>query len=306
MIIFNLINIVQYSQKKVKTMKTFYYVHTGHRIGLDRFRRAVAILEYLDNEITLLTSDYRIAQVAKEYGIDNCVGIDVVRNIPHIAQNGDKLIFDSAEANPLMLEDMRNYFSKFLRISDAINDQKSENEYLLSPYLEGEGILKGVAVASEFFNTFEKDIPLSFFFGDDDYEKDLEKNLDFIEGLNPCLQLGFYYFLDYEDMLQEKFQKNFEFEEYSEMIKRTEILLTASPQAVLDSLATGAKPIYFQRADYTEDFIPLFESYNIPIVYNYDKKKLSVIFKTINDIKYEKIEQNGNKIANFIRENLNL
>ena len=33
-------------------MKTYYYVHTGHRIGLDRFRRAAAALGCLDADIT--------------------------------------------------------------------------------------------------------------------------------------------------------------------------------------------------------------------------------------------------------------
>jgi hypothetical protein len=288
-------------------MKTFYYVHTGHRIGLDRFRRAAAILKNLqDEDITLLTSDYRIAQVARDFGIEKSVGIDVVRNIPQISHNGDKLIFDSDEANPIMLDDMRNYFSKFIRISDNSDDIKAQNEFLISPYLSGDGICNAVAIDEEYFQDFKKDIELTYFFGDDDYEKDLEKHLDFIEGLNPHLQLGFYYFLDYEDMLKEKFINSFEFEEYESMIKRSKILLTASPQAVLDSLAAGSKPIYFQREDYTRDFLPLFEKLNVPIVNNYDKKHLSVILETVDNRKYELIEQNGNKIANFIKENLNL
>jgi hypothetical protein len=288
-------------------VKTYYYVHTGHRIGLDRFRRAVAILHALkDEEITLLTSDFRIAQEARDFGIEKAVGIDVVRNIPHISQNGDKLIFDSAEANPLMLEDMRQYFSKFLRISDDANDKKAEGEFLLSAYLEGEQICKAVAVDDAYFGTFEKSVPMTYFFGDDDYEKDLEKHLDFVEGLDTHLQLGYYYFLDYEDMLKEKFANTFEFEAYETMIKSTDILLSASPQAVLDSLASGGRPIYFKREDYIHDFVPFFEKMNIPIVDNYDKNQLSVILETINDRKYQKIEPNSNKIAQFIKENLNL
>lgn len=211
-------------------MKTYYYVHTGHRIGLDRFRRAAAILNALDADITLLTSDYRIAQIAREYGIEKCVGLDVVRNIPQIAESGDRLILDSDEANPIMLQDMEIFFSSLIHLS---NDT--------------------VCVDKKFFGSFEKSVKLSYFFGDDDYEKDLEKNLDFVEGLDAHLQLGFYYFLDYEDMLKETFPNNFEFEEYDEMIHKSEILLTASPQAILDSLASGGKPIYFQREDYTTD-----------------------------------------------------
>jgi hypothetical protein len=288
-------------------MKTYYYVHTGHRIGLDRFRRAVAILHALqDVDITLLTSDFRIAQEARNFGIKESVGIDVVRNIPHISHNGDKLIFDSAEANPIMLEDMRQYFSKFLRISDDADEIKAEGEFLLSPYLEGEQICKAVAVDEAFFGNFEKSVPMTYFFGDDDYEKDLEKHLDFVEGLDAHLQLGYYYFLDYEDMLREKFKKIFEFEEYEMMIKSTDILLSASPQAVLDSLASGGRPIYFQREDYPRDFVEFFKELNIPIIDNYDKNQLSVVLETLNNRKYGIVEQNGNKIAQFIKVNLNL
>jgi len=264
-------------------MKTYYYAHTGHRIGLDRFRRGVAILNALDADITLLTSDYRIAQIADEYGIEKCVGLDVVRNIPQIAESGDRLILDSDEANPIMLQDMEIFFSSLIHLS---NDT--------------------VCVDKKFFGSFEKSVKLSYFFGDDDYEKDLEKNLDFVEGLDAHLQLGFYYFLDYEDMLKEKFSNYFEFEEYDEMIQKTDILLTSSPQAVLESLATGGKPIYFQREDYTQDMNELFESLNIPIIKNYDKNHLKVIISTINRVKYVDITHDGSKIIDLIKENLDL
>jgi hypothetical protein len=294
----------------VGQMKTFYYVHTGHRIGLDRFRRAAAMMKEIQDieEVTLLTSDYRIAHIAREFGIKNCVGIDVVRNIPNIAKSGDRLLFDSAEANPIMLEDMRNYFSTFIRISDAVDDKKEENEYLISPYFKGEGIFNGVIVDEKYFEMAQtpKTVQLSYFFGDDDYEKDLEKHFEFIEELDPALQLGFYYFLDYEDMLREKFSKTFDFEEYDEMIEQSNILLTASPQAVLDGLAAGVKVIYLQRKDYVKDFIPLFESLNIPVIYEYNKEDLLKTLKTIENHPYKRIEQISNKLREFIRSSLNL
>jgi hypothetical protein len=265
-------------------MRTFYYVHTGHRIGLDRFRRACAIINSLgDVDITLLCSDFRIAQIAKDFGVNNAVGIDVVRNIPQISHHGDRIIFDSDEANPIMLEDMKNYFSTFI---DIKNDT--------------------IAIDDSFFEKTEKTIELSYFFGDDDYEKDLEKNISFIEDLNPNLQLGFYYFLDYEDMLKDRFGRYTEFEEYEQMIKRSKILVTASPQAVLESLVAGGKPIYFKRADYVDSFDDLFRSLNIPIINNYDKSSLIDKIKTINEQKYIIIDKNSNKIIKLIKETLNL
>ncbi len=286
-------------------MRTFYYVHTGHRIGLDRFRRAATIIRALgDVDITLLCSDFRIAQIARDFGVEKSVGLDVVRNIPQISHHGDQLIFDSEEANPIMLDDMRSYFSTFIRVSDSAEDTKDDNELLISPYLNGDKICNGYAIDDKFFQEYEKTVKLSYFFGDDDYEKDLEKNIDFLSGLNPHLQLGFYYFLDYEDELKKKFSNFFEFEEYDEMITQSEILITSSPQAVLESLASGSKPIYVQREDYTAHFNELFHSLNVPVVENFDKSQLSVILKTINNRKYETPQQNGNKISKFIKENL--
>jgi len=264
-------------------MQTFYYVHTGHRIGLDRFRRACAIIKSLgDVDITLLCSDFRIAQIAKDFGVKNAVGIDVVRNIPQISHHGDRIIFDSDEANPIMLEDMKNYFSTFIHIK--------ENE---------------IAVDETFFEKSEKNIKLSFFFGDDDYSKDLEKNLSFLDGLEPNLQLGFYYFLDYEDSLKEKFKNYYEFEDYEEMIKKTDVLITSSPQAVLESLASGGKPIYFQREDYTTEFRKQFEDLNVPIIDNYDNKQLLLLLENINKHNYKKLAKDSNTIENFINNNLN-
>ncbi len=263
-------------------MRNFYYVHTGHRIGLDRFRRACAIIKSLgDVDITLLCSDYRIAQIAKDFGVKNAVGIDVVRNIPQISHHGDNIIFDSDEANPVMLEDMKNYFSTFIHIE--------ENE---------------VVVDETYFKKCKKTIKMTYFFGDDDYSKDLEKNLSFLDGLEPDLQLGFYYFLDYEDSLKEKFKNSYEFEDYEEMIKKTDILITASPQAVLESLASGGKPIYFQREDYTTKFREIFESLNVPIIDNYDNKQLLLLLETVNNHNYNQLTQNSYKMCEIIKNNL--
>ncbi|SFV53128.1 hypothetical protein MNB_SM-7-62 [hydrothermal vent metagenome] len=288
-------------------MKLFYYAQTGHRIGLDRFRRAAAMIECLEDvDIRLLTSDYRIASVAREYGVKECVGIDVARNIANIAQRGDKLIFDSDEANPLMLEDMRSFFSVFVRIIDDKEPQRSQNEYIISPYYEDEQSLKSLMIAPRYFGGFKKDIPVSFFFGDDDYEKDLQKHLDFIDGIDLYLQLGFYYFLAYEDMLRERFDKIFEFEEYDQMVQRTDILITSSPQTALESLASGGRPIYFQREDYSKDLVPLLQELGIPTIFDYDKKELNSILENISDIAYKKVENNCYKTKNFLKNILNL
>jgi len=265
--------------------KIYYYVHTGHRIGLDRFRRAVAIIKALEDiDITLLCSDFRIAQEAYKYGIKEAVGIDLVQNISNIAQNGDQLILDSDEANPIMLEDMKNYFSTFIHIqSDAL------------------------AIEKQYFQNHPKTIPLSFFFGDDDYEKDLLQYIDIFEGLDVNLQLGFYYFLDYEEELQSKFPSYTEFDEYEEMIQSSKILITSSPQAALESLASGGKPIYIQRKDYTKDYNKLLASLHIPILEKFDRYELRNTIDNIKQHSYKVLkEDKSNRLIIFIRENLKL
>jgi len=289
-------------------MRYFYYVHTGHRIGLDRFHRAVAIVNELQKEIdiTLLCSDFRIAAEAKEYGIKRSVGIDLVRNIPQIAQNGDKIIFDSAEINPTLLDDMTQFFSPFIRISDDAGDTKHPKEFLISPYLKGEGICNAIVVNERYFEPLPKTISLAFFFGDDDYEKDLEKNQGIFAPLNAELLMGFYHFLGYENSLKDSFSKIHECEEYDEVIRKSEILISASPMAVLQNLAGGGKPIFLQRADYPTDFNLLFTSLNIPIVEQFSQEHLMQAISNASSNNYQTIKKSNTEVIEFIRKSFNL
>ena len=288
-------------------MRLFYYVHTGHRIGLDRFRRAATIIRALgDVDITLLTSDFRIAHECKDFGVKRSVGIDVVRNIPQIAHYGDKIIFDSDEMNPTMHQDMVKFFSTFIRVTDDPNAVQLEGELLISPYLEGEGICKGVAVDDRYFEQKSKTIEKTFFFGDDDYEEDLLANIAMFEKLEADLIVGFYFFLDYEAKIAPSFTNAHEFEDYDEVLQASKVFVTASPQAVLESLASGGRPIYVQRPDYVRDFLPLFESLNIPIVDGFDKEKLSLLLDSVLSHTYHQMPQTTQKIANFLKDNLSL
>lgn len=288
-------------------MRLFYYVHTGHRIGLDRFHRAAAIISQLgDVDITLLSPDYRIAAEAKKYGIKRSVGMDVVRNIPQIAEHGDKIIFDSAELNPMLLEDMSQFFSTFIRIGDAPNDAKHPNELLISPYLSGEGIAKGVVIGEHYYEDSPKTIPMALFFGDDDYEKDLERHQAMFAPFGMDLLMGFYHFLGYEKDLQKSFKTIHDWEEYDEVVRSTDILVTASPMAVLQNLAGGGRPVYLQRPDYDRDYISLFTSLNIPIVEGYDAVSLSSAIESLSGVVYGRLSQSDRNVIEFIKKAFNL
>jgi hypothetical protein len=289
-------------------MRYFYYVHTGHRTGLDRFHRAAAIVTQLQKEIdiTLLCSDFRIASQAREYGIKRAVGVDVVRNIPQIAHHGDKIIFDSAEFNPTLLKDMIEFFSTFIRVSDDPEDTKQPNEFLISPYLEGEGIYTGTIVDQRYFEPLAKTIPVAFFYGDDDYEKDLERYQQSFAPLKMDLLMGFYHFFGYENALKGSFGTVHESEEYETVIRQAKVLVTASPQAVLQNLAGGGKPVYFQRPDYPRDFISLFKTFNIPVIEAYDAEKLAAAVNSALSNSYHEIHKSNEKEIDFIRETFNL
>lgn len=289
-------------------MRYFYYVHTGHRIGLDRFHRAVAIMNELQKkiDITLLCSDFRIAAEAKEYGIKRSVGVDLVRNIPQIAHHGDRMIFDSAEINPTLLDDMTQFFPSFIRISDDVSDTKHPKELLISPYLKGEGICNAVVVDKRYFEPLPKTIPMALFFGDDDYEKDLEKNQELFKSFNMELLMGFYHFLGYETSLKESFSHIHECEAYDKVIRQSEILVTASPMAALQNLVGGGKPIFLQRPDYERNFIPLFTMLNIPIVEGYNQEQLMQAIRISSSNSYQKIINSNTEVIEFISKSFNL
>lgn len=288
-------------------MRLFYYVHTGHRIGLDRFHRAAAILNELnDLDITLLCSDFRIAGEARNHGIKRAVGVDLVRNIPQIAQHGDKIIFDSDEVNPTLMDDMTQFFSTFIRISDNPDETKHPKEFLISPYLSGEKIGTGVIVDERYSEVLPKTIPMALFFGDDDYEKDLELHQVIFAPYKMELLMGFYHFLGYENSLKKSFSVIHESEEYDKVIRHTDVLISASPMAVLQNLSGGGRPIYLQRPDYTRDFLPLFEKMGIPIVEGYDKDRLEEVISKQISKSYQSSQRSNKEIIEFIRKSVNL
>jgi hypothetical protein len=266
----------------------------------------VAIINALPElEITLLTSDFRIAQVAHTFGIKRAVGVDVVRNIPQIANGGDILIFDSAEANPGMLKDMQVYFSTFIRVNDDPEDQVYPGEFLINPYIKHERSCNALPIDLIFLKEQKKSYEKTFFFGDDDYEEDLVSYLPSLKDKKMKLLLGFYFFIDYEDKLKEDFSELIEPEEYQDVVMQSSHLVTSSPMAVLQGLASNSNPVYIQRGDYTQDFLPLFKELNIPCFDYKNMTEFDNFLKEKTPHKYEKLSSNVTNIADFITNCLN-
>jgi hypothetical protein len=175
---------------------------------------------------------------------------------------------------------------------------------LISPYLLGENIATGIVVHERYHEQLPKTIPMALFFGDDDYEKDLEKHQEIFAPYKMELLMGYYHFLGYEKSLKESFSTVHESEEYDEVIRHTDLLISGSPMAVLQNLSCGGRPIYLQRPDYTRDFIPLFEEMGIPIVEGYDKGQLIEIISCPLSKSYQKYQRSNKKIIEFIRNSL--
>lgn len=232
-------------------MKLYIYAKTGHAYGLERLKRACALYGELKNfDPILCTTDFRAGAFAKEvFGVKKSVSVDLVENLPNLMQRGDCLIFDSDEPTPLMRQSMKVFCTEVYEIGvDISND----------------------VVAMDFMNQSRtKSDQVLVFFGDDDYREAFLAMARGVEvPLDAAVLLGHYYFLGNEDAITSKFAKFYEDNEYIEAIKNHKFLLSGSIMSVLESLACGNQPVYFERADKQSDSTTqsLLEKYQIPII----------------------------------------
>ena len=251
-------------------MKLYYYVHTGHRVGLDRLRRSAPVINALGDagvEVALLTSDFRAGEFAKEqFGIRKYVSVDVPRNIANIATPADALVYDSQEGSRAMWEDMAGYFSAFVRISDEPEDfATKESGFLQMPDI----------VDPRYFGDFSHDGGTVYFWGDDDYDKELLALSDVFEGLDVTLLEGYYFFMQYGDALAGKFAAVEEAEAYDEILTGASRFLTSSPQSALEALAAGSAPLYLEKPGAPRSWRERMERYGIPVVGSFSKDEIS-------------------------------
>ena len=291
-------------------MKIYYYINTGHRVGLDRLRRSAPIINTLEEmgvEITMLTNDFRAGEYAKEqFGIKKYVSVDIVRNIANIATTSDVLIFDSQEESRVMWEDMASYFHKFIRISDNPDDFASKNEVLLSSMKEiGDAPQVDVVDPRYFENSEDHNGGIVYFWGDDDYEQKLLELSDSFEGLDVTLLEGYYFFIQYGNELSNKFKSVEESEDYDYILKRADKFITSSPQSALEALAAGSNPIYLKKPGVSDVWDKKMESYNIPIIPEFNNKliKEKISGKLIN--KNSLLQKKAlSKVSLYIKDNI--
>lgn len=289
-------------------MRLFFYAKTGHRVGLDRLRRVVALMnEFKEYEPFLMVEDFRAASFAKsELGVKKSIGIDDIRNMANFCNRGDVVIFDSDEYSNIMHQEMIDYFKYFIRVSDKIDDEPKKGELLISFYKQGENIINGVLVDRDFFGEFKKDTKRVFFYGDDDYEKNLMKKSKIFKDLDVDLVEGFYFFLNYQDEL--KYFKNiYEIEEYKDIIKRAKTFITSSPQTALEAAASKSDVIYIQREDKDKNLVPLLKEIGVKVLESFDKPMLKIALKTKSNLRNDLLSDKGvTNVARNIKNKLNL
>jgi len=252
----------------------YYYVNTGHKLGLERLRRGAALLNRLtakDVETQLLVNDFRAGLVARELGVTEYVTIEGIQDIDAIAENGASIIIDSVEDDHGRLVKYCQDFKQVWRFAHDVNDVPIHSEKILGT--------DTVLVDDMFFEQSKKEERILFFLGDADYNKTILGNDEFFKAFDMELLLGNYFFVKYEDDLAKLFATLHEPEEYEDLIKSTTTLVTASSQAALEAKVAGAKVIYLHLEERNLYPTSLLLSHGIFVIKGFDKDKLTELLQ---------------------------
>jgi len=274
----------------------FYYAHTGHKRGLDRAKRGAALIKALAQKgvaVQMLVNDFRSGVALKEHGIREYVTIETIQDIDAIAQMGDSVIIDSDEDDHGSLAKYVSDFKQVWRFVDKYEEHSAHGEVLFKAACRDEGCLEAVIVDEIYFEASEKEERVLFFLGDSDHDKTLLGNADFFRHFKMELLLGHYFFVKYEDDLAKLFNTLHEPEEYTELVKNSSTVVTASAQTAVEAKAAGAKVIYLDLGRESLYPLELLEKYGIIIVKGFDREKFDTALCgdiPFNEKKIEKID----------------
>lgn len=266
-------------------MKLYYYMHTGHRYGLDRLRRGAALIKQMRNEgiqVEVLLNDFRATIVAKELGIADSTAIDSMYNIATIADAGDGLIIDTPELTDEILKQMCNYFRVVVRFGD---DGQKFSEKIISQTNEDENSVIILPIDPKYFEPYEKEHEKLLFVGDSDYEKSLLQDGSNYKDFD--LLVGHYFFLDYEKQLKERFHGLIE--EYEDITKYSEIY-SKSLQTALEAAASGARVCYIsdEVLSFVTPIQKLFKNLNLT---THDSSKSPIDGAFVNHVDISKLKK---------------
>jgi len=290
-------------------MKLYYYAHTGHKYGLDRAKRAVAILKKLNQagvDTMLLVNDFRAGLAVRDLGIQDSITIESIQDIDAIAQTGDVIIIDSPEDDHGRLVKYCADFKQVFRFAEHDDDKTIHGEIMLTLDCDPQDSISSIIVDDIYFEKKEKEERTLFFLGDADPQKILLKNSDILKKYSMELLLGHYFYVKYENDLEKIFTKLHESEEYSELISSSSNIITSSYQTALEASASGAKVTFVELIPLSYKQKELFKSLGIIIgidLNNLNYQGNAVEEKIINNnncLSFINNEKIINKILNYL------
>jgi len=270
-------------------MKLYYYAFSGHKWGLDRVKRGVALIKALGDEgveVQLIVNDFRAGLAAKELGVRDSVTVETIMDVDVLAQKGDVVFIDTPEEDRGRIERYSKEYTVFHIVEDD-SVVSNYGEIVMHPKSEE---LSSIIIAKEYFDILEKEDRTLFFFGDADYNKEVLAHQNFFKVQEMELLLGHYFFVKYEDDLAKIFTKLHEPEEYTELIRTSQRVVTASPQCALEARASEADVIYMSHEKDTQSLLQEMRQYGIKIIDYFNQEEL---LETI-----DKLSNNEKKVPN--------
>ena len=280
-------------------MKLYYYAHTGHKKGLDRLKRATALLKEFNKkglETLLLVNDFRASLVAREFGIADSVHIETIQDIDAIAKHGDIIVIDSPEDDRGRIEKYCFDFKKVFRFAQSANDSSKYGEIVLD---------EPIIIDSFYFKEHKKEDRTLFFLSDSDANKTVLSNADFFKGEEMELLLGHYFYIKYESELEKIFKQLHEAEEYMELISKSKRVVTASFQTALEARISGAEVVFILTDSYDNSIVNILRSLQVETIKGFDKNSYKqLVFSNISNChrksqKAEEISTNMIKIMDL-------
>jgi len=270
----------------------YYYAYSGHKYGLDRVRRGVALIKAMrerGTEIRLLVNDFRAGLAARDLGADGAVTIETILDVDAVAQRGDSVILDTPEDLAIRLEQYASEFKPLFCVTDHCEKYSRYGEILLKPVCgEDEGkCIETPLIDRDYFSAHTaKEDRILFFLGDADYDKTILSNRVFFESMEMDLLLGNYFFVKYEKVLSEMFHTLYEPEEYTDLLCSRSRVFTASVQCALEARAADAHVVYKKKGDESTCLLSLLSEYGVIQIDSFDQQALMDAFERSN---------NGNK-----------
>jgi len=266
----------------------FYYAYSGHKVGLDRVKKAAAVIRLLEKHgiaCRLLVNDFRAGLAAREFGVPESITIETIQDIDAIAETGNSVIIDSPEDDHGRLE---KYCKEFKAV--FVWRQKADDQVRFSEYLLDGVAVDGVYEAAAKKAKTERKL---FFLGDADYDKIILNHASLFEGKGLELLLGHYFFVKYEEALSKIFIALHEAEDYMEMIESSQYIITASLQTAFEAKTAGACVYFLNLLNYDKIQLHYLQCNGIEIIETIDlatfdpeciETSFNQIEKTVQDI----------------------